>query len=343
MTLDVTVALIADPVAPFRTMVSEDELTRPYSERRKARLEAAEEESFASVLERAAAVMGITPPAGHYAPGFSAFHNRVAFYKPEDEEAAPIRSFGRLFWYELILVGSDGRAIFGVSDKRAVTYGDLICAADAGTIEGDPLRPYLIVEPGWGDAPPPDWPTVLEALRVLREVLEVVATTGGVLAFGKLVLDAVRDRAGRGGAAIEAHREWAQRGTRPYQFAGLIGMKDWTPAELATLLGCTEDEAEAILWTLGFAFDDDAQRWTASGDEAAKLIAKIHAEVGFASHRGGDWQPLFRRRLIKLLEDGDAPDYAAELEPDAPTVAISIGDRIGWTVDSWITRLRNRR
>jgi hypothetical protein len=310
--MEVDIALIAHPTDPFRNVAPEEEWARPYADRRKVRLEVTEEESLASVLERAAAAMGLSPPEDHRGSQFSAAHRNVAFYKPEDDDGFADRPIPRYLMSQLTLVDDQRRAMFGVHDHRVVRYSDLLRAQEAGTLDGDPQRPYLIVEPGYGDVPPPDWPTVVEGLKVLWDVIERLAAIGGAWFFGKKVIEEAQKRLGRGVEAAEAHPEWAQRDTRPYQFAVLFFTRPWQAGELAGLLGCSTPEAEGILWALGFALDEERALWQYSGDDAAELINAVHREIQIASHRGGsDWISVLRRRLIHLLETGESPRWSS--------------------------------
>lgn len=261
----------------------------------RVRLQINESDTLASVLERASEALGLRPPSDQWVPRFS--HASIAFFKPEDEAGFASRHIPRYLMSELTLVDEHGTAMFGVHDLRAVRYTDLLRAAEAGTLDGDPQKPYLIIEPGYGDVPPPDWVTVIDGLKVVRDVLEYLALPGGAWASWKF-LNEVRRRVGRSVEAAEGHPEWAQRGTRPYQFAALFITRPWTSSELAALLGCSSDEAEAILWAVGYSFDEEAGNWTYAGDEAAELINAIQREIQIAAHRGGDeWQVVLRGRF----------------------------------------------
>ena len=350
MSLTVTVALIADPVRPLERTASQEEWSRPYGERRKVQVEGAETDTLATILERAAATLGLTPPSGR----FSAWGNRIAFYKTEDEKGLAERAQPRLLLTELIVVDRHGRALFGVSDLRTVRYDQLLRSAEAGTIEGDPLRPYLVAEPGWGDMPPVDWPTAYEGLKVVWEAVEIVATVGGAVGFVALVLDRVRKRVNAGREAIDAHyTNWTQRSQRPDQFVSLMTMRPWTPEELARLLDCSSSEAEAVLWCLGFAYDEADGRWRPGGDEAARAIRGALEELDLAWHALYDeWEPTFRRRLVRYLETGERPplselyEAASELEESEPepagTSLREVAEVIRWSAGDWLRTRRSR-
>lgn len=87
--------------------------------------------------------------------------------------------------HELTVVDRDGRLRFGVHDLRTISVEQLLESARRGVIDGDPLRPYLIVEIGYGDAPPIDWPTFKAAWDVAYDVVQIVADVGGAAAILK--------------------------------------------------------------------------------------------------------------------------------------------------------------
>lgn len=239
---------------------------------------------------------------------------RVAFYKPEDEEGFAIRQTPRVILGELILVDQDGRAIFGVHDHRTVRFADLMRAAEAGTIEGDPLKPYLNLDLGWGDAPPVDWATLYEGLQVAWEVLKAVGVLGGAVTTVVAAKRWLAERIARANEALAAHPEWMQEGYRPDQFARLLANRDWTGDQLAPLLGCSKTEADAVLWGMGFAINEETGRWEKEADEAAEMLGNIMIAVSWAAHAGLGWEPRFRAWLTQYLETGQAPPFESMRE-----------------------------
>lgn len=348
MPLEVVVALIANPGDPFRSQAPESEWNRPYAERTKVTLAVAEDESLAEVLERAAAQLSLVPPTDFVPQGFSATRSRVAFYRPDDEAGFGERYVPRFLLGEVTLVDGGGRVIFGARNLRAITYRELLAAAEAGVLGGDPLRPYLIIEVGYGDMPPPDLALLLEGLAALRETMQVVVEAGGALMVAKWVRDAVRHRLRRGQEALEKNKEWIHRGYSPYQFVALIRSRAWTTHELATALGCGADEAEAMLWVLGFAQDPENGRWVPGGDEPAEVLRQLQTEFVIAGHdRTSDWTLELQRRTRAYLETGEPPGIARpdgswdDFEDDLlqPTA----GERVGAAVDLAVGAIRRMR
>ena len=344
---EITVALLADPVDPYRNRIPQSEWNKPYRDRRKVHIDAASSMTLAEVMQEAVKELGVVPPSGWELSASMPVFRRIPFFKEEDEEAFAPRALPRLHWAQLVLVDARGQAVFGVSDQRAVTIADLLRAADAGVIDGDPLRPYLMIEPGWGDAPPPDWPTVITGLRIAWEVLNHAAVAGGAWAFAEMIRQRLRDRLEAGRRAAENHREWAQREVRPYQFIALIRTRKWTTQELAQLLGCSDEEAEAVLWVLGFSLDAKSESWSWEGDVEASLANAIQEQIAIASHRGGqDWEGELRKRVLQLLETGESPPVYSpppEAEEDIPYEwQPTAGERVGALLDDLLGRWRRR-
>jgi hypothetical protein len=302
--LTVEVALVGDPESHRAGVLADEYFATPYQQRIRIRIDVDESDSLASVMERAAELIGIQGPK--WSGGRLDLRNsRIAFYKPEDDQGMAERAMPRLHSSELILVDDRGRAMFGVSDHRAVRIADLTRASEAGTLEGDPLRPYLILDYGWGDVPPPDWATVLDGLKIAREVLEVVGLAQTVSWVGKWL----KRRIGRATEALDANPEWRQRGYRPYQFQALIETREWSLEELARLLGCSQEQAEGVLWALGYKYNDESERWERGGDEAAQMLADIQTAIAWAEKELPGWEGRFRRWLHRYVETGECPPF----------------------------------
>lgn len=345
MPLDVEVALIADPAAPFEPgPIDSSCYELPFDQRTRVSLEVEESDSLASTLERAAAKMGLEPPEDYWLRGhFDASHRKILFRKSDDECGPIRRSRGRLRFGELTLVDREGKAIFGVHDLTTVRFSDLLRSADAGTIEGDPLHPYLILDDGWGDAPPLDWAAMQFGLEIAWEAAKALAVaagaTTGVMQARRLMLQ----RLDRGQAALRANPEWAQRGYRPDQFESLLTSRVWDADHAARLLGCSADQAEGTLLVLGYVLDPTDRMWRFEGDEAGVMLSNIVAAINSFAHRGGDWQSGFRRWMERYLEAGVPPSMETfeseqRAPPESPYVP-TIGERI----DRLLARIRGWR
>lgn len=160
------------------------------------------------VMTRAAAAWNVEVPEDWAGP--IAF---VGFYRPEDEE----RFHG---WQSSItLVDEHGRAIWN-NYWKDVRYGDLLRAADAGVLEGDPLRPYLILHAEIGNGLLADWGTVLNLWDLAWHVFDRIDTLMGVgaAALGaRELIRRLKDRLSRGRSVVSKHYvDWRERqATRP--------------------------------------------------------------------------------------------------------------------------------
>jgi hypothetical protein len=221
------------------------------------------------------------------------------------------------FIYEMTLVDDDGRARWAVP-YREVTFGQLVRAAEAGTVAGDPRRLYLILLPPQGDGVMATWSVLLEGLRIAQHVLEMMATAGGAIAFGKFVLDQARQRIGNGRQTIQAHYlDWSERGARPDNFAAMLGVGPWHGADLAQLLGCSLDEAQAILWVYGYE-QAASGLWRRGESETAQLVGMVNDDVALtqAWNPNSNFELEMVRRAEGLVTTGEAlPEPSSEPEP----------------------------
>jgi hypothetical protein len=78
----------------------------------------------------------------------------------------------------------------------------------------------------------------------------------------------IKKRFIRGAAAkvIEKNAPgWKNRGAAPADLRDLLAAKPRQTYEVASLLGCSEQEAEAILWAFGFAPKGPGEAWIDPG------------------------------------------------------------------------------
>lgn len=305
-------------------MASEDEWRRPWIQRRTTQVTADTSDTLAVVLERAAEQLDVQPPADHHTKRYSGRSARIAFWRPEHDERGITAD--RSAMHELNVIDHEGRLRFGVYDLRTITVEQVLRSAQAGVIDGDPLRPYLVVEVGYGDAPPIDWPTFKAALDVAYDVVQVVASVGGAAAVLKLSLDSLKRRIKRGQESLDLNwTEWSQRSQRPDQFASLLRLRPWTREQLAALLGCREQDADGILWAFGFEADEDG-RWRPSPDPAAVATGVIYTQANYAAHRHYDeWETTFRARLTEYFTSGEDPGYHNDDFDDEDDVVYGVG------------------
>lgn len=308
MSRTLTIAVVGDPEHAFDNLaMPEGELERPYADRRKVELEAEDNERLIDVLARAADEVGAadTPWGGSPSQGISF----CAFYRDEDHDGFRVEDvFGRLRT-EVTLVDERGRALFGVYFKAEnVTVGELVRASEHQALDGDPLRPYLILYPAQGNGMLIPWVVLGGGLKLLWDFMKTVSTVEDTLSFGKRVIDAARDRLRGGKEVVDDHYlEWGERGARPSNFMDFLGLRPWHTADLAPLLGCSEPEAEAVLWAFGYT-KDDVGLWRPGGDEEAELLQKAVGDLPNSFNLDMNaFDNLVRERVGELLRSGDLP------------------------------------
>lgn len=241
----------------------------------------------------------------------------IAFRRSDDDdvleagEFRTLRRDQRMTSTVAIVRDAEGRAVWKRPGLEA-TMAQLLDAAAVGLVEGDPLQPYLIPSIPQGD---PgllgEWKAFAESLRVLWVVIEAMAAVGGALQLLELLKNR---RSTRVPEIVEKEAPgWTERGAAPADFFRFLIAKPRSSTEVASLLGCSVAEVQALLWGLGFAYDDDAGQWRYGGDTAARFLGK-DVDWSFADlFIGQDGQDRFRefvaQRLARVLETGTVPTH----------------------------------
>lgn len=190
----------------------------------------------------------------------------AAFVRPGDEGAGPaVLRHKHLNLRRVATVDVEGLAHWDVHPLDA-QIEDLLRAGDAGLVDGDPRRPYLILAVPAGDLGvfSTTWSALEEAFDVLWTAISVAGT--GYSAAQSL--QAIRDRFGKAKKVVKScSGDWHRRGARPSDLPAVLASRPRTPAEVAALLGCAEAEAEALMWGLGFEQAEDARWRPGSADQ----------------------------------------------------------------------------
>lgn len=250
-----------------------------WAELPKEQIRAKPTDSLGSVLERAAGELGVT-----LTPGAERAHRRnqagngantpagavlamlayAGFRRADDDlpgdgREGSVRRDSQARKHTVLLVRDSERRIVWRRPAFAVTMGELIDAAEAGLLEGDPLCPYLILTIPQGIIGlPGDWAQLRQELEAIWTLSGIAAQIAGALSFLGFVRRYAVRHSGRAAKAVEKHSAaWAERGASPADLNRLLASGPWTTAEVAALLGCTELEAEAILWAFGFSLEND--------------------------------------------------------------------------------------
>ena len=184
----------------------------------------------------------------------------AAFYRADDDEPGDgtegvIRRDSRSRKHTVLIVRDPaGHAVWRRPPFDA-TMAELIDAHEAGLLEGDPLRPYLVlVIPQGVTGLPGEWPQLQQQLEAAWHLSGIAAQIAGALSFIEVVRRFIQRRSGKAAEVVAKNSsDWAQRGAAPADLRELLASKPRSSAEIAALLGCSESETEAILWALGFS------------------------------------------------------------------------------------------
>ena len=246
----------------------------------------------------------------------------VDFWRPGDDDIVdsftdpPILGRGvRRPAINLTVRDPSGRAIWRKPGLDA-SLEEIVDAASAGLVDGDPLRPYLHPSIPQGDAGAlSEWLTFGHALKVIGGAY--LAANAASAVEGTLALvQRVRKRGEQVADAAEivgrSAPTWKERDAAPADLLQMLARRPRPTAEIAALLGCSALEAESLLWGLGFHYVPDEGVWVHAGDPLAKLLAD-DIDLGFADVIvvSGDTESL-RHVVIDRLDDflatGDAPN-----------------------------------
>jgi hypothetical protein len=286
-----------------------------YGDRPKVEIEAGERERFGDVLARAAKALRVSPAPVRGGPYPWEDPPFIGFYRGDDE-----RDFGGLE-REITLLDEDGRVRW-TWDWINEPVGEILRAGDAGLIVGDARRPYLILQPGIGNGVPVDWPTFLELWRLWWDIADKVVITAALIEGTRRALTKVRRDPHQLPDIVESrYAQWQTNGGRPDNLASLLGQRPWHAADLAERLGCTIEEAEALL--IGFGHERSTSGlWTPGESQEAQLLRD---NIAFIVHAGMTTrvdavEDVLRARAEALANDGMAPrlDWAdfADLPQD---------------------------
>jgi hypothetical protein len=303
MTIDLTVAVLADWLPRFDAPFGENGFATPYRNRMKLELSISESDTLQSVYERAIA---------HWQPVIAADsqvhpeHLIEAaywcwFYEPQDENGLEGR-YERA--RDLILIDEQGHAVWNLPMSE-IPYGHILRAGDRGLLRGDPRRPYLpMLWPQGGGELQFGW----EAMVLTWHVLEGLLVARGAIALGaegrRRLLGRLRRRkvAEDHGAQLEA------RGGDPHNVARTIDRTPWEPEELRMVMGVpTAQDAEDLLALFGYEPSAGGTFQISETDEAR--ILRLAEEDVFRTFRTGVTDEQLRPRLERLLQTGQTPGY----------------------------------
>jgi hypothetical protein len=293
-----TVALVGP--ANMTGWVAEEEYEKPYRVRQTVTIRAADEDTLASVLERAAHHFGTVDSRYGWNSPYG-----IVFHREEDEGGG--RWSNRRAANKLVVLDDQGRAKWRW--WGGVSVQELLRSAAAGAVNGDPLRPYSVVEPHAAAplaAPGVGWDEFVQMYEVFRQVAEVLAIPGGAYASYS-VIKRLATRARAGSDALSRHgSRWGDAGADPDAFDEWLDDRPWLPSEVAELLGCPPPEAQAALWAFGFA-PDSVGLWRRRQDKDAEFMDSSRGMLRdyLAGSMQRDAADLIERRIKRHAETGD--------------------------------------
>lgn len=297
MNIEIRVALIGDPTNLKSDILPRRELMRAYADRRVVALEIDENSPIEDVFVRAAQLHGLT--------GWAARPTRIGFYRPEDATSVP-----PMFSLFLPVIQDNGEARWSPPPHH-YPYRFLLRAAEEGFLYGDPLRPHIAMVPPVGDGVLPDWPTIAHSLELLKTVGEILAVPGGVVATWQIFRKSLAMRSTEAAEAIEGSSPiWQERGAGPWVFEEWLSGGAWKPNQISSHLGCSDEQAEAVLWAFGFAEDQDGKWRQGVSEEAQFLADNMRMMIRMSISQAEDRQIIeeFESRARELVRTGKAPE-----------------------------------
>lgn len=310
MAYEMMFALVGSRAVLDTDFPDEEAFSTPYADRDKVTLSVNGGDKLGDVYERASREFGVISHGWPYTPTY------VSFYS-EEHTTVPRGS------WTVAVPRADGTAEW--REYQEVTVDDLLRSAEAGALNGDPLRPYFIVTPQVGNGALPPWDVVVQMYEVLKQVMDLLGAPGALYASYEL-LRRLRRRSSESASTMAAHSpRWQRDGADPYTLDEWLDDSPWHAKDLAVLLGCTEGEAEALLWAFGFG-QSPSGLWRRREDEEAKLLAGIRMTLissGYESATVEQLQRLLDQQVREFVESGQAPGspewYEIEwLQPNLP-------------------------
>lgn len=211
--------------------------------------------------------------------------------------------------YGPTLVDAHGGAIWH-TPLREVTVRQLLESERAGALEGEALRPVASLLQTGANGIAANWDTISAALTQLLQMLGAISTVDWVATRAP---EFVRSLAIRVGGALGVYEvrstEWQRRGALPHDLHRFVTSRAWRPEQLGRLLGCTKNEAEAILSGYGYLYAAESRPWepepaNSEGDLAEALLSLA---VAYGTEDPDDVRAFIyeaRERIRRYLESG---------------------------------------
>ena len=310
MSLEITVAVVAHELPRFARPIGINGFERRYADRTKVSLKVRDEETLASVYQRAVDQLQpqVVPspgfPLDYYSGNPMDVVRWAMFYEKGDDDGLG-DLVGR--WEvveELITVDGGGVAQWGRAADE-IPYEDLVRAAERGLLSGDPLRPYIVfLLPQYdGGALQLAWDAFLETWKILDGLL----TAYGII---KLIPEARPARLRRRIAGLRVMAEnftaWSERRGGPLEVTKTLRRRSWSVDELRIALDLPSNEEAAEMLGM-FGFSPDADGVYAMGEDIESTILQQIAEAASRGDLSPDDEQTIGR-LEQTLATGTLPN-----------------------------------
>jgi len=193
------------------------------------------------------------------------------------------------------------------------SMAELIDASSHGLIEGDPEMAYLNPTIPQGDfGSLGEWRSFIQALEILWDVVSVASVVGGATALTEQARRLLKQRSQETPEVVRHHsKAWSERGASPGDLFRFLISKPRSSEEIAALVGCSDSEAQALLWGLGFVLEESSSLWIYRGDPLAQFLGDS-IDFSFADiFNGEEGQARFRdfveRRVGSYVSSGESP------------------------------------
>jgi hypothetical protein len=263
-------------------------------------VEVSDDDTLGQVIDRAAAAVGLTEV--HAEEAVTSVSNAItyiAFRQWGDEYQPPQFS-------SPVVLNEGGHAAWP-RPWQSIRVDQLLQAANRGLVEGDPTHPYLILPTGFGDFTGFDWSHVVGALSIMREALAAVGDTSSVVDIYRLVRNKLKKRGEGVEVVTKKVIDWKSRGAAPSDFHRLLSSASRTATEVAALVGCSEHEAEAMMWSLGASYNDNDGKWYWNRTEEDRLFAYMFEEAIWGHFTAEEIRLLYKKQIAYFIENGYAP------------------------------------
>lgn len=295
------VSIVGDPNEPYPWITSQQHMwERPADSWPVVEVHVSKDDALGQVIDRAAAAVGLKEV--HTDEGVSSVSDVIAYiafrqwadgYQPPQLSAlATLDKAGRVVWRR---------------QWTSVRVHELLDAADHGLVEGDPEHLYLILPTAFGDFPGFDWEHVIACLWIVREVIGTLSDTSSAVDLFKLLRARLKKRTE--GVEVVAARavDWKSRGAAPSDLHRMLSRSSRSSSEVAALIGCTDQEAEAVLWFLGASYNDNDGKWYWNRTEEDRLFAYMSETAIWGDQAPDDLRVNYRKQVTFFIKNGRVP------------------------------------